>query len=207
MRFYDYNNRRINYIFDSDMYIMETFDQRIFNAWCRGMRFQLRQDLSDRVVNAIKEHRETGNPEPYLELFDYATKETPFWDILHKYLDHYEDVEKTSLGYVIHGEFLIDNKGNAWVRKEEANMEEDGLYRDWNSLCIVMQGHAEMADKAWLPDGEGKMSRVNALTMTIITKVMFLINPNMQDSAFTNQLPRGLYFRLNEKRDGGERKK
>lgn len=204
IRLFDYDNRRINYIFNVGMYVFETFDQRIFNAWCNGMRLQLRQDLSDQLIAAINIHKETGVSEAFVTLFEFAAKEIPFYNILYTYFKNFENVVKTNFGYTVDGEFLIDYKGNAWVKRPKAlmNYEDKEINKHWQSLCIVMQGHRYDTDDAWIPDGVGNIVKVNALTMTIITKVMFLINPNLQDGIFTNQLPNKLLEKL--KMNGGE---
>lgn len=211
MRLFSYNNGRIHYIFGEDSYIFETFDQRIFNAMHNGMRLQLRQDLSDRIIAAIRYHQNTGNSSHFEDLFEYATKEIPFRNILEAYLKNIDCLKKVDQGYIVHDEFLIDNKGNAWIRREEPRdgltdeyYKKNPLQREWQSLCIVMQGHSSMANDSWIPDETGAIVRVNSLTMTIITKVMFLVAPNLQDQVFTNQLPMALRIKL-KKVGGGEK--
>lgn len=216
MRLFTYNNGRIHYIFGRDMFVFETFDQRIFNATCWGLRCTMRQDLSDKIIAAIRYHMNTGSSEKFEELFSFATKEVPNWDVLDTYLHNLAKVEKTNLGFQVHGEFLIDYKGNAWTRREEEdddknhNMFADvdnrdvdkDMFKRWSSLCIVMQGHEYMAEDSYIPDGNGQITRVNSLTMTIITKVMFLVNPDMQDSGFVNQIPERLRIKLKDARGG-----
>lgn len=207
LRYFTYNNRRIHHIFDKDMYVFETYDQRIFNASMNGMRIQLRQDLSNQIVDAILQHESTGSSVSFEVIFDRAVKEVPFHHILDMYLKNIACLEITKFGYEIHRDFLIDFKGNAWIRAEEENkvcFKKEELRRYWNSLCIVMQGHSSMVQDSFIPDSAGKLVKVNALTMTIITKVMFLVDPNMQDEVFTNQLPAKLHIRL-KRLSGGKK--
>jgi hypothetical protein len=198
LRYFKFNNKRIAYTFSDTSYCMETFDQRIFNCWHNGRRIQLRQDLSEQLASSIKHHEQYGNIREYAELFDTAFGEIPFWDILAMYLRNINGVIRQKDGFLIYDEFKIDFKGNAWIRPQG----EDPLKRerdDWNSLCIVMQGksHAYNTEKGgFLPDENGNMVEVNALTMTIIAKIVFLLNPNMKDTAFTNQLSKNLLFKL-----------
>lgn len=196
MRYFDYNNRKINYIFSDDMYVMETNNQRIFNIWCEGERFQLRQDLSNNLVKAILDHRESGNTNMFKYLVEYARKETVFYDILNIYIKHMKNIEKTHEGYVIYEQFLVDYKGNAWVKKDSSRIIHD-VDKEWHSICLVMKGSHPLEK---IPNDEGGMTRVNPLTMAILTKIMFLINPNMQDGVFTDQLSNKLKIMLNKMR-------
>ena len=138
-------------------------------------------------------------------VFDTAFGEIPFWDILAMYLRNINGVIRQNDGFVIYDEFRIDFKGNAWIRPQsipEKQRERD----DWNSLCIVMQGRSHnynTQDGGYLPDEGGNMVEVNALTMTIIAKIVFLLNPNLKDSAFTGQLSKNLLLKLIEI-SGGE---
>lgn len=205
LRYFKYNNKRIAYTFSDTSYCMETFDQRIFNCWHDGKRIQLRQDLSEKLADSIKHHEQYGNIREYSELFNTAFSEIPFWDILAMYLRNINGVIRQKDGFVIYDEFRIDFKGNAWIRpqaKEPNQRERD----EWNSLCIVMQGRSHAyntEDGGFLPDEHGKMVEVNALTMTIIAKIVFLLNPNLKDAAFTGQLSKNLLLKLIEI-SGGE---
>ena len=69
-----------------------------------------------------------------------------------------------------------------------------------------MQGsrHAIKSEQSsFLPDNYGNMVEVNALTMTIVSKIIFLLKPDLKDDAFTAQLSKNLLFKLMEI-SGGE---
>ena len=208
MRYFKYNSKRINYIFTDKSYVRETYDERIFNCWHEGARVQLRQDLSEKLCAAINHHEMYGNIREYAKLFKTAFEEIPSWDILDLYLKNIRGVEKTQEGFVVYGDFLIDYQGNAWVRppNEKFVLDNSKKFEErWYSLCIVMKGtkHSYKADDgASLPDEFGTMVKVNALTMTIISKLMFLLNPNLKDQAFTGQLSKNLLVRLTKLRGG-----
>lgn len=207
LRYFHYKDKRIAYTFDDTSFVQETFNQRIFNCWCDGKRIQLRQDLSEKLAVAINHHIEFGNLREYKELFEKANTEIPNWEILDFYLRTLTNVRQTKIGFVIHDSFLIDKVGNAWVATIKADHEllgyhetdEDklNLFKNWQSLCIVMSGHSTKAAEAYLPNEDGKTVYVNNITMTILTKVMFLLKPNMDDFAFTNQLSKDLQIMLN----------
>jgi len=200
MRHVTYKGNRIAYTFSDKSYVMETFDERIFNCWNNGQRLQFRQDLSDRLALAIKFHEDYLGTTAYDDLFKEAFNEIPNWDILHAYLKNIEDVRYTRSGYKIHdGDFKIDFKGNAWTTSKFSETLDN-----WNSLCIVMQGkgHTYLADGGVLPDSNGEMTKINALTMTILSKIMFLLNPNLSDKVFTNQLSESVLSKLRQYQGG-----
>lgn len=200
MRHVTYKGNRIAYTFSDKSYVMETFDERIFNCWHNGERLQFRQDLSDRLALAIKFHEDYLSSAEYDKLFIAASEETPNWDILHAYLKNIEDVRYTKLGYKIHDDsFKIDFKGNAWTTGKFSETLDN-----WHSLCIVMQGkgHSCLADEGVLPDSNGDMIKINALTMTILSKIMFLLNPNLSDTVFTGQLSESVLSKLRQYNGG-----
>ncbi|MEK0347056.1 MAG: hypothetical protein QQN44_01845 [Nitrosopumilus sp.] len=197
LKYFKYDNRRIAYTFSDKSFVRETYDDRIFNCWHEGNRIQLRQDLSERLAAAIDHHEMYGNIREYVELFKMAYAEIPFWDILDLYLKHVKGVDRTKEGFIVYGDFKIDYQGNAWVKPQfpvELKSERDA----WYSLCIVMQGtgHRYEAKQALLPDQFGKLVEVNAITMTIISKIMFLLNPNLTDKPFRDQLSKKLLMKL-----------
>ena len=202
LKYFTYDNRRIAYTFSDKSFVQETFDARIFNCWFDGKRIQLRQDLSEKLATTISHHMMYGNIKEYQELFNEAYVEEPDWYMLNNYLKNIEGVVRTKERFIIYDEFKIDYKGNAWVRNDGryVNSNEE----EWFSLCIVMQGskHSYKAEAAFLPNEYGNMEEVNSLTMTIISKIMFLLNPNLEDVAFTGQLSKSLLMKLSLLRGG-----
>lgn len=183
MKYSKFENRQISYTFNETCFIRETFDDRIFNCWCEGKRLTLRQDLSDSLMMCIENAEQDGSVTLYKDLFIQAYNEITNTGILNTYLRNYKNVKQTKDGFVIHGIFKIDYKGNAYLKK----INEKG----WNSLCIVMQGsgHSSTATSGELPDREDNMVEINAITMTILSKVLFLLEPEIQEEGFIKQLP------------------
>lgn len=205
LRYFTYNNRRIGYTFSDKSYVMETFDERIFNCWHEGKRIQLRQDLSEKLAAAITRHSDYGNMRDYAELFNVAFDEQPNWEILQQYLKNIKGCQQIKDGYIIYEDFKIDLKGNAWVRPQREHEGQKKL-DPWDSLCIVMKGSRHVyksEESSFLPDNYGNMVEVNALTMTIVSKIIFLLKPDLKDDAFTAQLSKNLLFKLMEI-SGGE---
>lgn len=200
LKYFKFNNRRIGYTFSDNSFIQETFDSRIFNCWHEGKRIQLRQDLSEKLAASINHHDMYGNIREYAELFNIAFKETPFWEILELYLRNIKGVEKVKSGFIIYDTFKIDFKGNAWIRSENCytGVQLVEAEETWMSMCIVMQGTSHsynLEHGGLLPDELGNMIEVNALTMTIIAKIVFLLNPSMYGQ-FKQSLSKKLLMKL-----------
>lgn len=198
LRYFKFGNKRIGYTFSDTSYVMETFDERIFNCWHDGRRLQLRQDLSEQLAAAVNHHENYGNVREYAELFNRAFLEEPSWEMLDMYLRNIVGVQKVKDGFIIYESFKIDFKGNAWIRPQGKD-EKFNKNNPWVSLCIVMKGtrHADTTkDTGYLPDTTGTMVEVNALTMTIISKIVFLLNPNLKDQSFIGQLSKNLLLKL-----------
>ena len=197
LKYGTFGNERITYTFDVDCFIKETYDDRIFNCWCDGQRLQLRQDLADSLAICITKAQKYGSPTPYRELFNSAYSENVDSDILATYLNHYKHVKQTDEGFEIYGVYKIDYKGNAYLKIVEGS--------GWNSLCIVMKhsGNSSSADGGQLEDSVGNMRKVGAITMTVIAKVLFLLDPESQEKGFLKQLPEKWQILLN-KVGGGE---
>ncbi len=208
LKYFHYDEKRIAYTFSDTSFIQETFDARIFNCWCNGKRIQLRQDLSDKLATTINQHIEYKTLYQYEDLFKFAYEEIPEYYFLERYLNNVEGVvHDTKQGFIVYDSFKIDFKGNAWIKKGHTsyNMSSD---EEWISLCIVMQGstHSNKADEGRLPDEYGEVQTINALTMTIISKIIFLLNPNLEDTAYTSQLSKTLLSKLRQIK-GGENEK
>ncbi len=197
LKYTTYENKQIAYTFSDTDYIRETLDDRIFNCWCDGKRLQLRQDLSNQLAVCIQ-CDELNGTSAYKELFMKAYNERPDYQMLNQYLTHYDDVKLIkNEGFIIHGTFKIDLKGNAY----QLNHED----KTWQSLCIVMQqaGHSSAEQGCELPDKYGVVVEINALTMAILSKVLFLREPNMKDTEFSHQLSNKAKLILN-RLGGGE---
>ena len=196
LKYTTYENARIAYTFGAGQYIRETYDDRIFNCWCNGKRLQLRQDLSNRLALCIQDHELTGTSD-YEKLFIEAYNEIPDMEILHTYLRNYKSVEFIEHdGFVVHEIFKIDLKGNAHQMRLEDNK--------WRSMCIVMQETGASTSKSGciVPDENGDMREINGLTMTIMSKVLFMREPELQEKQFIGYLPEELQIRLNKVRGG-----
>lgn len=192
-----HNQGRINYIFDTDMYVMETFDSRIFNAWCHGMRFTIRSDLAVALCKIIKDNMKGAKEiscAHFEDLFQGAMKEYIYHDILDLFFVKVAHLEKMDDGYVMHGILKVDWHGNAYVK----------VKGQWSTLCIVMKGtnHSYEAEAGHLPTREGGTVKVNSLTMTIVSKVMFFLDADAVLKAVGSYMGKELTMKLKQIRGG-----
>ena len=196
LKYTTYENARIAYTFDLGQYIQETYDDRIFNCYCDGRKIQLRQDLANRLAICIQEHELTGVCE-YEALFNEAYNEFPDMEILHTYLKNYKNVQFIKReGFVIHGLFRIDLKGNAQHRRSKTDK--------WHGLCIVMQqsGASSAKTTSEVFDKDGVMREINGLTTTILSKVLFMREPWLQEEQFIGYQSEEAKILLNSLRGG-----
>lgn len=192
-----YENQGIAYTFSDTQYIQETYDDRIFNCFCDGKRLQLRQDLANDLARCIQNQEVVGESDDYETLFMRAYTETPDLEILHVYLRNYKDVYFVKHeGFVIHELFKIDLKGNAHVRETVKDK--------WHSQCIVMKGKGYSSSKTGceLADDNNDMREVNTLTLTILSKVLFMREPWLQEDDYIGYQNEHAKLLLNQLRGG-----
>ena len=67
VKYRDFKGDRIFYKFDDNMYIQETFDNGIFNAFVKEETLNIRDSVQ--LCECIKEHKDHGNSEKYESLF------------------------------------------------------------------------------------------------------------------------------------------
>ena len=200
MKHIAFKDSRVGWIFSTDCYLKETFDDRIFNCWCYGERLQLRQDLSDELCGIIRKSikkelavNEYGQLKPYdgyseyVNLFGRAQREIPNLEFLRYYLEELEDVKMGEGGCYVRDDFLIDYHGNASMKVADE--------RSYKSVCLVMRGNRNNNSQSF-PMKDGSFQLANPLTMTILSKVMFILNPNLKDRVFTQQLSKEVLNRL-----------
>jgi len=180
LKFKDFDGDRIFYQFDIDSWIQETYNDGIFNCVYKKERMQLRQ--ADRIAFAINWHKNNKNPKlglkPFEELFKKNFAHNIQLDVLKSILKPFEH----RLKYVDDG---IEIDERFFVNKNaQAHYKNEGIYK---SLCIVASGYLENFDV----DSKIGDIEINAKTLEIVAKVMFLIKPNMKDSVFTEQVQQG----------------
>ena len=184
-------DRRIHHWFDEENHLQETYDQRIINCTYRGRLFQTRPEFSDGICLAIRRDRERdpGAVTAYQEIVARAERETPMYDILDMFTRQMTGVTRTKEGYWVQdGRFLVTLRGNT-------DIYTDG--KRTGGLCLVMR---TTGTRGLLPGPKGGVVRANDLTLTIISKIFYLLRPDLTDRVFVQQCPPPLraYLRARE---------
>jgi hypothetical protein len=97
-------------------------------------------------------------------------------------------IEVTDLGFIIDGRFMVDRNGSARVNimyKGTGEKQKKLTDIQWKFICIVAAGVRKR--KVRMPSGEE--IEIDPVDEQIMRKILFLLNPNMSDRVFTNQLP------------------
>ena len=174
LKYARFGNGRIFHDFGGGLRVEETYNDAIFNAYNGKKTMQISdgEGISEAIIN--------DDPAKYLEIFNewYDTAvQTETIKMLFSMYPHRIDMESVRNSYVVDGIFMVDAKG-------VAHFLDDGT---WKFLCIVASG-SRNGQRINLP-GIGS-SEVSSLTMVIVAKIMFLLNPHSRDAIFFNQLPR-----------------
>ena len=175
-----FQGKRIIYAFNNsdEMELVETYDDGIFNAYLKSAHLQIRK--RDQVAEAVLNHHETGDTTLYERLFSQEYAEQNRLDLLkHLLLEYRGRVRFSSSNqFEVDSFFSVDQHGNAHVRDEPSKPN------GWRNLCLVAQGHLTPR-YVETPIGPVQLDEKG---LTILAKILFLLNPNLEDQVFIRQL-------------------
>lgn len=188
----EYNGNRIFYDFGDGLRVQETYDERIFNCYKDDIVINVRD--GNKIAEFIADKNKSGYDEYFKEHY-YQQHKSEFLDkIIKSYGDRVIGVRD---GYVIDNIWKVDNKGTSYYHKDswkgryddwegrELHGETIQNANGWHFLCTVAQGKLL---KMSIETDIGVLE-LDESTMTILAKINFLMNPNVTDSVFMNQLP------------------
>ena len=178
VKYRDFKGDRISYHFNDDMYIQETYDNGIFNAFINEETLNIRDSVA--LCECIKEHQNNNNSEKYELLFkklylrdnkDKIMKE--MISVFGERVDMRTRDDKTT--YVIDDGFMVDDHGVSHYKSDVGH---------WKFLCTVAQGNlSKMSISTKIGDIE-----LESTELTIMGKIGFLLAPDITDSVFFHQL-------------------
>jgi hypothetical protein len=197
LKYGKYEGNRIFYKFNDEAEVQETYDDRIFNCRYKDETMQVRK--SEDICKAIN----NDNLDDYTIVF----KET-YYEI-HR-IELITDLVKHSFGervqlkndntFVIDDRFMVDDKATAHYSTKGQNHKHT-MDRDkrWKFLCIVVKGR---------PRKKGIKTKIGIVELDeklleILAKISYLLNPNMNDSILTSQLPVWLSKTLTDEKEAG----
>ncbi len=191
LKYLDFEGKRIFYQFNKNSWIQETYNEGIFNLVYKDASMQLRD--AEKVVFCINFHRQNPTSkhrlQPFEELFTKNFTEKLETDVLKSILKAFDHRLKfVNDGIEVDDRFSVDKNGQAYQKF-------DGI---WRTICIVANT-SQTNDRFNIDTVIGNIE-INAKSLEIIAKVMFLLKPNMKDSVFTSQLSKDNKEQL--KRDG-----
>ena len=192
LKYGEFEGNRVEHKFDDEATIQETYDDRIFNCFYKGETMQIRK--SEELCDLITDRSKDG----YVKLFKLNYYEVHKTEILTKLVsDSYGERVRIRNGeYIIDDRFMVDEHGTAHYHtrrtKKKIDMTDEYgkqfIPKTWNSICIVVKGTGstqQFKTDIGLVDIEPKL-------MEILSKINFLIHPNITDHIFTSQLPEWL---------------
>lgn len=172
-----FQGKRVIYTFNNEMELVETFDDGIFNAYLKSAHLQIRK--RDQVAEAILNHHDTGDAALYERLFSQEYAEQNRLDLLkHLLLEYRDRVRFGGNQFEVDSFFSVDQHGNAHVRDDPSKPA------GWRNLCLVAQGQLTPR-YVETPIGPVQLDEKG---LTILAKILFLLNPNLEDQVFTRQL-------------------
>lgn len=174
-------DKRIGYVFNKKNSFMETPNKRLFNCVYKGIRFQTRMEYADAICELVQRHRSGDKrkaTDEFTALVDRAARETPMYSVIDPFLGQMAKVRKTKKGWWVHdGHFLVDLKGTSWFYKNG---------KEVNHFCLVLDGRRR---EPQLPGPDGEPVDINPISMSIISKVMWMLYPKIKgDSWVEGQL-------------------
>ena len=188
-----FDGNRIFYDFGDGLKVQETYDERIFNCYKNDVVINIRN--GNKIAEFIADNNKTGYAE-YFNTHYYQQHKSEFLD---KIVGSYGDrVIKVNDGFIVDGVWKVNNQGTSYyhttghtgkfdnyVGRQVHNDTVEDVGTDWHFLCTVAQGRFM---KMSIDTDIGELV-LDETTTTIMAKINFLMNPNINDSIFMNQLP------------------
>tara|TARA_R110002051_G_scaffold106272_7_gene179391 strand:+ start:63 stop:782 length:720 start_codon:yes stop_codon:yes gene_type:complete len=163
--------------------ILETFNGMIFNITLNGVTITTRPNMADAVVESF------DDIEKIYKIFDEYNNNKYNMSLLTGVLSKYGDRIKTfPAGFVIDNIFLIDRTGVAWFwdkEKQKINTDSKKTNLGSGAICIVVNKTQNLTLKH-----NECIIKIDRMGYIILSKIEFLLNPNLKDNVFMHQLPK-----------------
>ena len=178
VKYRDFKGDRISYHFNDDMYIQETYDNGIFNAFINEETLNIRDSVA--LCECIKEHQNNNNSEKYELLFKKLylrdNKDKIMKEMIGVFGERVEMITRDDVThYIVDDRFMVDSHGVSHYKSDVGH---------WKFLCTVAQGNlSKMSISTKIGDIE-----LESTELTIMGKIGFLLAPDITDSVFFHQL-------------------
>ena len=161
--------------------IIETFNGMIFNISLNGQTITTRPNMADAVVEAF-----TDTDKIY-KIFDDYNNNKYNLKLLQGVLEKYgERIRTVPDGFVIDDIFLIDRTGVCWLWDNKLKQRNTSHRTNLGSgaVCIVVDKTQRLKLKT-----SGGLVEIDEIGYIILSKIDFIMNPNLEDNVFMHQLP------------------
>ncbi|MDB4342174.1 hypothetical protein N9998_00350 [Nitrosopumilus sp.] len=161
--------------------IIETFNGMIFNISLNGQTITTRPNMADAVVEAF-----TDTDKIY-KIFDDYNNNKYNLKLLQGVLEKYgERIRTVPEGFVIDDIFLIDRTGVCWLWDNKLKQRNTSHRTNLGSgaVCIVVDKTQRLKLKT-----SGGLVEIDEMGYIILSKIDFIMNPNLEDNVFMHQLP------------------
>jgi hypothetical protein len=161
--------------------ILETFNGMIFNISLNGQTITTRPNMADEVVSAF------NNVDKLYQIFNDYNNNKYNIKILEGVLDKYGERIKThNLGFIVDDLFLVDRTGVAWNWKDGEKYVSHRTNLGSGAICIVVN----KTQRLKLQTSNAGLVTIDELGYIILSKIEFLLNPDLNDSVFIHQIPK-----------------
>ena len=164
--------------------IIETFNGMIFNITLNGLTITTRPNMADAVVESF-----TDTDKIYKIFDDYNNNKYNI-ALLEGVLEKHGDRIKTvPLGFVIDDIFLVDRTGVCWLWDVAMKTKNTNHRTNLGSgaICIVVNKTQQLKLKT-----KAGLIEIDQMGYIILSKIEFLMNPNLDDSVFMHQIPKAI---------------
>ncbi len=179
VKYRDYKGERIFYTFSDGVYVKETFDDGIFNAFMNEETIQIRDSIG--IAEAIRSHKANNQDKSFEDLFKklyFVERKT---ELMAEMIDVFGDrvvtkrMKDNSVAYIIDDRFMVNDVGVSHFKND---------FGTWKFLCTVAQGNLS---KMTIQTKIGEIE-LGSTELTIMGKIGFLLSPDITDGVFFEQL-------------------
>lgn len=173
-----------DYFDEPEIVIQETFNEMIFNIRVGDDSITTRPTQTDNVVKNMY------NAYAIKEIFVKYSEGTTNVELLESVLkSHGGRVRTIDDGWVIDDLFMVDRKSNAynWDAEKDCILPYNTNIGN-NVICIVVNKNHGITDMPKIDTPAGPV-QIDPVGYQIISKINFLLNPNLNDSIVTKQIP------------------
>lgn len=182
MKIVEWKNERIKFDIPIEgIEVMETFNGMIFNISLNGKTITTRPNMADAVVESF------NNAQKLFEIFDKYNNNKYNLQLLKGVLEKYGDrIQTFPEGFVVDKIFLVDRTGVCWIWDSDKKRANKSHRTNLGSgaVCIVV----DKTQRLRLKTSSG-LVEIDEMGYIILSKIEFLIDPNLNDSVFMHQLP------------------